>query len=246
MRPQLLISFAAATVATALGGIVTASADTLGPFSCAGRSGGVSGVPGTVASIRAVHHDGYDRLVIEFAPSAAGALPAYSLTPQASSTFTRDASGQPVRLDGSAGIKAVFRNTTEGSGAPSDLKPALPAIREVANTGDFERVTSYGVGLSSAACFRTVELGGPTRLVVDVQTAPDALQPAATVGGTTDPSLAPVTQAAGSSPSDLATTGQPRKPAQPGGLPLASIALGLLVLTGGLALANLRYGGGRL
>ena len=71
-------------------------------------------------------------------------IPAYTLTPQASSSFLRDASGQPVRLDGSAGIRAVLRNTTEGSGAPTDLKPALPAIREVANIGDFERVTSYG------------------------------------------------------------------------------------------------------
>jgi len=119
MRRQLLISFAAATAVAALSGIVTASADNLGNFSCASKSGGVSGAPGTVASIRVAHHDGFDRLVIEFAPSAAGAAPAYTLTPQASSTFTRDASGQSVKLDGSAGIKTVLRNTTFGSGVPS-------------------------------------------------------------------------------------------------------------------------------
>ena len=236
MRRQLLISFAAATVAAAFGGFVTASADNLGSFSCTSKSGGVTGVPGTVASIRVAHHDGYDRLVIEFAPSAAGAMPAYSLTPQASSTFTRDASGQSAKLDGASGIKAVFRNTTEGSGAPSDIKPGLPAIREVTNIGDFERVTSYGVGLSNAACFRAMELTSPTRLVVDVQTAPDASVP----GASTAPSIAPATQVSDSTPADLDTTGHPGTPAQPGGLPIAPIALGLLVVTGGLALAGLR------
>jgi hypothetical protein len=238
MRRQLLISFAAATAAAAFSGIVTASADN--SFTCSSKSGGISGVPGTVATIRAAHHDGYDRLVIEFAPSAAGAVPAYSLTPQSSSTFVRDASGQPVRLAGSAGIKAVLRNTTEGSGAPSDIKPALPAIREVANIGDFERVTSYGVGLSRTACFRALELSGPTRLVIDVQTAPDAVQSTAPVSASTAPTVAPGSQAADTTPSDLATTGHSQAPSHSGGLPLAQIALGLLVLTGGLTLAGLR------
>ncbi|MDQ6720591.1 MAG: hypothetical protein M3003_07330, partial [Candidatus Dormibacteraeota bacterium] len=95
MRRQLLISIAAATAA-AFGGVVTASADTQGPFTCTNRSGGIAGVPGSVSAIRVAHHVGYDRLVIEFAPSAAGAIPAYTLTRQASSTFIRDASGQPV------------------------------------------------------------------------------------------------------------------------------------------------------
>ena len=84
MRPQLLISLAAATAAVALGGMVAASADDLGAFTCTNRAGGVAGMPGTVASIRVAHHDGYDRLVFEFAPSSAGAMPAYSLTQQAS------------------------------------------------------------------------------------------------------------------------------------------------------------------
>jgi hypothetical protein len=237
MRRQLLISLAAATAAAAISGIVTASADT-GGFSCTNRSGGVVGAPGTVSSLRVAHHDGYDRLVFEFAATAAGAVPEYSLTQQNSSSFTRDASGQTVRLDGSAGIKTVFRNTSVGSGVPSDLKPGLPAIREVANIGDFERVTSYGIGLSSAACFRVLELSGPTRLVIDVQTAPDAVPSAAPVTTTAAPSAAPATQ--DSTPSDLAATGHPQTPSQPAGLPFAQIALALLVLTGGLTLAGLR------
>jgi len=237
MRPQLLISMAAATAAVALGGMVAASADDLGAFTCTNRAGGVAGVPGTVASIRVAHHDGYDRLVFEFAPSSAGAMPAYSLTQQASSTFTRDASGQSVTLDGSAGIKAVFHNATVGSGVPGDVKAGLPAIREVTNIGDFERVTSYGIGLKTPACFRTVELSGPTRLAIDVQTAPVAVTSAPL------PTVAPIVQSTDTTPSDLAATGHPQAPAQPTGLPLAQLALGLLVVTGSLALVGLRFVG---
>jgi len=237
MRPQLLISLAAATAAVALGGMVAASADDLGAFTCTNRAGGVAGMPGTVASIRVAHHDGYDRLVFEFAPSSAGAMPAYSLTQQASSTFTRDASGQSVTLDGSAGIKAVFHNTNVGSGVPGDVKAALPAIREVTNIGDFERVTSYGIGLKTPACFRTVELSGPTRLAIDVQTAPVAVTSAPL------PTVAPIVQSTDTTPSDLAATGHPQAPAQPTGLPLAQLALGLLVITGSLAMVGLRFVG---
>jgi len=241
MRRQLLISFAAAAAATAVGGFVTASADNLASFTCTGKSGGVNGVPGRVTSIRVAHHNGYDRLVLEFAPSAAGSIPAYTLAPQASSTFTRDASGQSVKLDGSAGVKTVLRNTTVGSLVPSDLRSALPAIREVASVGDFERVVSYGVGLSSSACFRVLELSGPTRLAIDVQTSPDAVQSTASVPWGTAPTAVPAVQAADTTPSELATTGRPQVPTHPNGLPLAEIALGLLVLTGGLALVHLRH-----
>ena len=237
MRPQLLISMAAATAAVALGGMVAASADDLGAFTCTNRAGGVAGMPGTVASIRVAHHDGYDRLVFEFAPSSAGAMPAYSLTQQASSTFTRDASGQSVTLDGSAGIKAVFHNTNVGSGVPGDVKAGLPAIREVTNIGDFERVTSYGIGLKTPACFRTVELSGPTRLAIDVQTAPVAVTSAPL------PTVAPIVQSTDTTPSDLAATGHPQAPVQPTGFPLAQLALGLLVITGSLAMVGLRFVG---
>jgi hypothetical protein len=239
MRRHLLLALAAATGAAGLTGIVTASANSA--FSCAPQSGGVAGVPATVSAVRASHHSGYDRLVFEFAASASGAVPAYQLTPQSSSHFTRDASGQPVTLQGSAGIRAVIRNTTVGSGVPGDIKAGLPVIREVANIGDFERVTSYGIGLSSGACFRVSELSGPSRVVIDVQTAPDA----AAASATTAPSVAPTTQTSDITPSDLATTGHPQLPARPAGLPLAQIALGLLVLTGGLTLVGLRFAGRR-
>src|SRR5438128_12000382 len=162
--------------ALTLTGILPASADSVGAFTCADQTGGVAAVSGTVYDVRVAHHDGYDRLVIGFPTS--NSMPQYQLNRQTTAHFVRDASGQPVTLSGSAGIRVVLQNADIVSGAPADLKPNLPEIREVAQIGDFERVVSYGVGLSTPACIRVLELSGPTRLVIDVQTAADA--PAAT------------------------------------------------------------------
>ena len=210
-------------------GALPASADSLGPFTCSDRSGGAASAAATVSAIRIAHHDGYDRLVIGFATS--NNMPQYQLTQQATSHFVRDASGQPVTLDGTAGFRLVLRNADITPGAPTDLKPALPSVREVAQIGNFERVVSYGVGLATPACFRVLELSGPTRLVIDVQTAADA--PAAT----TAPSPAASQPAI---PSDLAATGHPAQPTQPANFPIVALILGLLVVTAGLTVAGIR------
>src|SRR6202521_1750974 len=234
-----LIRLAAAALALAAGaltftGALSASADGLGPFNCLDRSGGVAGTAATVSAVRIAHHDGYDRLVIGFATS--NTMPQYQLTQQATTHFVRDASGQPVTLDGSAGIRAVLRNADITPGAPTDLKPGLPSVREVAQIGNFERVVSYGVGLGTPACFRVLELSGPTRLVIDVQTPADA--PAATTAPST---AAPSTTASQpATPSDLASTGHPSPPAQPANSPVLAVILGLLVVTAGLTIAGIR------
>src|SRR5438132_10177551 len=159
-------------------------------FSCTNRTGGVAGARRTVYDIRAAHHDGYDRLVIGFPTT--NSMPPYRITQQSSAHFPRDASGQDVALEGNAGLRVVFQNSDIQPGAPSDIKPRLPEIREVANVGNFERVVSYGLGLASATCFRVTELRGPTRLVIDVQT------PASTTNSATSSSA---NQAASSAPS---------------------------------------------
>src|SRR2546429_1350228 len=164
-RPQRRLKLAAfATLAAAAGalvlsGAIQASAEDLGPFTCSNRAGGVAGASGTVSAIRIAHHDGYDRLVIGFATS--NFMPQYQLTRQASSTFVRDASGQPVALEGSAGIRAVLQNSDIVSGPASDFKPRLPEIREVAKIGNFATLGSYGVRLKTAARFPRLELTRP-------------------------------------------------------------------------------------
>src|SRR5207247_2848134 len=120
------------------------------------RAGGVAGASGTVSAIRIAHHDGYDRLVIGFAFS--NSMPQYQLTRQASSTFVRDASGQPVALEGSAGIRAVLPTSDIVSGLASDFKPRLPEILDVANLGKFGRAVRHGIGYKTAACSRVLDI----------------------------------------------------------------------------------------
>ena len=172
-RVRLTLGALALTAgAIVLAGPLQVAAGELGPFTCTDRSGGVADIAATVTAIRIAHHDGYDRLVIGFASS--NSMPQYQLTQQATSDLVRDASGLPLTLGGSAGLRVVLRNADITPGAPTHLKPELRAIREVAQIGNFERVVSYGVGLAKPACFRVLELSGPTRLVIDVETPADA------------------------------------------------------------------------
>jgi hypothetical protein len=219
-----LVAVALATGAVGITGVVQASAQGLPAFTCTDKSGGVAGAAATVYDVRVAHHDGYDRLVIGL--PTANTMPQYQLTQQATAHFVRDASGQPVVVSGSSGIRFVIRNADIVGGAPSDLTPNLPEIREVAQIGNFERVVSYGVGLATPACFRVLELSSPTRLVIDVQTPPDAAAATAAIAAT--PSAAV-----------LAATGHPAQPAQPT-FPIVALILGLLVVTGGLTIAGLR------
>src|ERR1700682_232212 len=127
-RPHIRVTAGALALAAGtmtLSGALPASADTLGPFTCTDRSAGAASAAATVSAIRIAHHDGYDRLVIDFAPS--NTMPQYQLTQQATSHFVRDASGQPVTLDGTAGLRLVLRNADITSGAPTGPKPRWPS-----------------------------------------------------------------------------------------------------------------------
>jgi hypothetical protein len=146
------------------------------PFLCTDRSGGTTGVSAQLSSIRTGPHDGYDRIVFQFGGNG---IPSYDLTRQDSATFTRDASGQQVTLDGSAGLKLVFRDADPAAGVGADLKPTMNSVREIAQIGSFERVLTYGIGISSSQCVRILELSGPSRLVLDVATAASASTTAA-------------------------------------------------------------------
>ena len=230
-----LAALTLAAGAAGITGVLQASAQELPAFTCTDKSGGAASAAATVSTVRIAHHDGYDRLVFEFA--TANAMPQYELNRQTTAHFVRDASGQPVTLEGSAGIRAVLRNGAIAAGVPNDVTPSLPEIREVAQIGNFERVVSYGVGLRTSACFRVLELSGPTRLVIDVQTPADA---AAATAAPSSSSAAATVSPSTATPSDLAATGHPAQPAQPATFPLVALILGLLAVTAGLTVAGLR------
>jgi hypothetical protein len=140
------------------------------PFVCQDRSGGTTGLSAQLTAVRVAHHPetpGFDRIVFDFS----GGIPSYDLTRQEAATFVKDPSGQAITLDGTAGVKLVFRDA-DPVGVSADQKPALPQVREITQLGNFERVLSYGVGLTSSTCVRVLELTNPARLAVDVITTP--------------------------------------------------------------------------
>src|SRR4029453_6760363 len=66
------------------------------------------------------------------------------------------------------------------SGAPRRSSPGLTAVKEVAQTGDFEAVVGYGIGLDRRRPITVSTLSGPPPLVIDVSTAGTGAAPAGT------------------------------------------------------------------
>jgi hypothetical protein len=139
------------------------------PARCDQAKSAASSLAGHLVSVRAAGQSGFDRVVFEF--TSAG-LPEYQLTPQSSATFTQDASGRQVNMQGNAGMRVLFPHATEQGTytGPTDLKPGLPLVKELGNIGDFENVLSWGIGLNGSNCYRVSELQSPPRLVLDFAT----------------------------------------------------------------------------
>ena len=148
-------------------------------FSLKAKEGGTAPARASLLrTIRTGRHDGYDRVVFEFI----GPAPAYQVRYVAE--VTEDPSGQPVTLEGDAFLLVVMPggtlDTTPQVSDPSDaekyegprrIRPSLANVREIAASGDFEAVLSFGIGVEHRDLFRVLRLSNPSRIVVDVATA---------------------------------------------------------------------------
>ena len=125
----------------------------------------------TLVAVRAGRHAGFDRVVFEFR----GGVPSTRRIRYVDQ-LTEDASGKAVSLAGGANLEVVFdgANAHDGGGRPTvsprRFSPGFTALQEVAQTGDFEAVVSYGLGVDRQRPFKVSTLGGPSRLVIDIQT----------------------------------------------------------------------------
>ncbi len=140
------------------------------------KTGGPTG-PGFPAavlrSIRTSHSSSYDRVVFEFS----GKLPGYRVDYR--SAITEDASDRPVPLAGHAFLNIAMQGATldnafqgghERYTGPTRITPSYGQLREIASSGDFEAVLSFGLGLDHRAGFRVLTLSQPSRIVVDIAT----------------------------------------------------------------------------
>src|SRR5215218_3449408 len=91
-----------------------------------------------------------------------------------------DPSDRPVPLVGTSFLEVVFDGTLDTAPRESDpaqarkytgptrITVSLPVLKEVAVSGDFEFVLSFGVGLGKAACITAKTQAGPARLVLQI------------------------------------------------------------------------------
>jgi len=131
-------------------------------YSCSDASGGGT-TRASVVAVRAAAGDGYDRWVLEFD----GPVPGYRITRQDNATFTEDASGRTVTLDGAAGVVVRLEPAGSGPSAPLAISPRETELRDLRQVGDFEGVVHWAAGLAAPACMHVTTLDGPPRLVID-------------------------------------------------------------------------------
>jgi hypothetical protein len=123
-------------------------------------------VRATITDVRTGTGDGYDRLVIEFDR----VVPAYEIAVNPNGNhFTGSASGMPITVAGSFGVKLDINNLDLPNRYPhgSDLTPNYTVLKEVRVIGDFEGTTNFGIGLSRDVCPLVSSMSGPPRLVID-------------------------------------------------------------------------------
>lgn len=139
------------------------------PATPSGSAATAPAVP-TLVGIRAAHHPGFDRVVFEFR----GGLPS-SRRVRYVDHLLADASGLPVRIAGRAVLRVRFEaaraHDAGGATAPGRTAFALPDVMTTVRAGDFESVTTYGIGLAKRTHVHVFTLAHPSRVVVDIRAA---------------------------------------------------------------------------
>ena len=155
-----VLAGAAATLAT--GTITTATAGA--------AAATTAPVVPTLTQVSAARHYGHDQLVFQFR----GGVPA-KYSARYVSQVTGDASGLPVNVVGSARLQLRFTpaagHNQKGIVTYGAMQRtyALPELIQVVNSGDFESVLSFGVGLAQRAPFHLYAQPRLGRVVLDVK-----------------------------------------------------------------------------
>jgi hypothetical protein len=148
--------------------------DELGDFTCdLPRHEDATIAHANITDVRTGTHDGYDRVVFEFADG----LPEASLE-RAEPPFTQDASGLPIEVQGESFLRLILRGgtkqTLEGTTSydgPTEFETGYPALIHLIEGGDFEAQSTWYFGLAAESCVRVLTLtdDGTARLVIDIE-----------------------------------------------------------------------------
>ena len=170
---------AASTTATTTTAATTEPAQTGGIDTMPGAGTGAVTAPAQATEtallqrVAVARHEGYDRVVFQFANGLPGYRVSYVRPP-----FHEDASGKPIAVEGGAFVfvrmepasgydltndKLMYGGPRRITGAESGTS----IVREAVRTGDFESVLGWVIGLEEKVDFRVLRLDNPSRLVVD-------------------------------------------------------------------------------
>lgn len=124
-----------------------------------------------LVSVRAAAHDGFDRVVWEFAGEG---VPGYHVE-YVDRPVRECGSGRVVPLPGDGWLAvrlspaAAHDEAGRPTAAPRARSPGLPVVLELRSTCDFEAIVEWVLGVRSPNRYRVLELADPPRLVVDVR-----------------------------------------------------------------------------
>ena len=124
-----------------------------------------------IVDVRIGSHAGFDRVVFEFEQGT----PELTLS-RAEPPFTADGSGFPIEVDGSSFLALVMRGGTKQTDAgtssydgPTEFTDGGPGLVHLVEGGDFERQSTWYVGLDAEDCVRVLLLEDPYRVVIDIE-----------------------------------------------------------------------------
>jgi hypothetical protein len=125
-------------------------------------------------AVRVARHEGYDRVVFEFANVLPGYRVGYVQRP-----VRADGSGEEVTVDGAHVMEAVFENALDADlsresaprtyTGPDRLRPATPEVVELVRVGGFEGLLTWVIGVRDRVDFRITTLSSPPRVVIDLR-----------------------------------------------------------------------------
>jgi hypothetical protein len=125
----------------------------------------------TITDVRVGTHEGYDRVVFEFAAGTPQTVIEAVLPP-----FFQDASGLPLEVAGSAFLKVTMTGASRVSldgvvayDGPTSFEPGFDQLVQLIEGGDFEAVSTWYLGLNGGGCTRVLTLDDPSRLVIDIE-----------------------------------------------------------------------------
>ncbi len=131
-----------------------------------------------LTAVRAARQTGFERVVFEFRDGVPGYRVEYSKRP-----ITQDGSGDDVTVAGGAVLTvrmepaSSFDTDAPGDGAPTytgpkRFRPATTTVTELVQTGDFEAVLTWVVGVERELPFKvTVSTNPKPVLIVDIATS---------------------------------------------------------------------------